>query len=402
MKNWPVKKLSDVCEISAGGSAPQGEKFFKNGKFPFFRTYDIGQIHLSKNFSEVRDYLNEEGAKKLKLYKKGTILFPKSGASIFSNHRVIMGCDGYVSSHLATISSGEKIKTKFVFFFLLLVDAKKMVSNSSYPSLKISDIGNIEIPVPPLETQKKIVAKIEELMDKINQAKQLRTQAQQDASHLLPAALHQIFGIQAEKESWKERDLGELFDITSSKRVFKHEWKNSGVPFYRAREIVNLSKGESFKTPIFISEHLYKKYKNKYGAPKAGDILVTGVGTLGVSYVVDENDKFYFKDGNIIWFKKKEDVSSVYVNYFFKSPNLKERIESNSAGATVKTFTIQTAKKTKIPLPPTQEQKEIVKYLDSLSEKTRQIQDLQSQTATELNDLEQSILHKAFKGELIE
>lgn len=384
--NWRTKKIGEICDILDSKRKPVTQKDRQAGPYPYYGA------------TGVLDYVNEY------IFDEDLVLVGEDGADWGAGAKTAYKVSGkyWINNHAHVIRPDRSILLdSWLVFYLNFSDLSNYITGATVKKLNQAKLKNIEIPVPPLETQKKIVTKIEELMDKINQAKQIRTQAQQNASYLLPVALHQIFGIQAEKESWKERDLGELFDITSSKRVFKHEWKNSGVPFYRAREIVNLSKGESFKTPIFISEHLYKKYKNKYGAPKAGDILVTGVGTLGVSYVVDENDKFYFKDGNIIWFKKKEDVSSVYVNYFFKSPNLKERIESNSAGATVKTFTIQTAKKTKIPLPPTQEQKEIVKYLDSLSEKTRYIQDLQSQTATELNDLERSILHKAFKGELI-
>ena len=87
--NWQTKKLGEVCDISAGNSAPQKKEFFKNGKFPFFRTADVGKVHISNNLTVAKDYLNKNGIKGLKLFKKGTILLPKSGASTFLNHRVI-------------------------------------------------------------------------------------------------------------------------------------------------------------------------------------------------------------------------------------------------------------------------------------------------------------------------
>ena len=177
MSNWPTKKLAEVCGISAGGSAPQVEKFFKNGTYPFFRTSDVGAVHLSDNLCKVRDYLNDKGIKKLNLFRKGTILFPKSGASTFLNHRVIIGCDGYVASHLATISAGEKIDSGFLYYFLILIDAKDIAPNSSYPSLRISDIAKIEIPLPPIGEQKKIVARLEGLLAGIKEAERLRAEA---------------------------------------------------------------------------------------------------------------------------------------------------------------------------------------------------------------------------------
>lgn len=162
---------------------------------------------------------------------------------------------------------------------------------------------------------------------------------------------------------WQMEKLGDLFDITSSKRVFKAEWKREGVPFYRAREIVKLAKQGFVDNELFISENMFNRYAAKYGIPVEGDIMVTGVGTLGICYVVQASDRFYFKDGNIIWLKKKSGVDSHFVEYAFKSDFLRKQI-GNSAGATVGTFTIIKAKNTNIPLPPLPEQQRIVGILD--------------------------------------
>jgi type I restriction enzyme S subunit len=91
--------------------------------------------------------------------------------------------------------------------------------------------------------------------------------------------------------------------------------------------------------------------------------MVTGVGTLGICHVVQKRDKFYFKDGNIIWLKKKSEADSRFVEYAFKSDFLREQID-DSVGATVGTFTIIKAKNTLIPIPPLSEQQRIVGILD--------------------------------------
>lgn len=166
------------------------------------------------------------------------------------------------------------------------------------------------------------------------------------------------------KKGWEIKLMSELFDITSSKRVFKADWKRKGVPFYRAREIVKLAENGTVNNELFISEDMYKEYSSKYGIPREGDIMITGVGTIGICYLVKHNDKFYFKDGNIIWLKKKSTVNSRFVEYAYKSDYLKKQVTDNSMGATVGTYTIISAKQTKIPLPPLPEQKRIVKILD--------------------------------------
>jgi type I restriction enzyme S subunit len=165
------------------------------------------------------------------------------------------------------------------------------------------------------------------------------------------------------KEGWETKTLGDLFDITSSKRVFESDWKTEGVPFYRAREIVKLAKHGFVENELFISEEMFDRYSAKYGIPAEGDIMVTGVGTLGICYVVNKNDRFYFKDGNIIWLKKKTEANSRFVEYAFQSDYLRSQID-DSVGATVGTYTIIKAKSTRIPIPPLPEQQRIVGILD--------------------------------------
>jgi type I restriction enzyme S subunit len=170
------------------------------------------------------------------------------------------------------------------------------------------------------------------------------------------------------KKGWQIKKLGELFDITSSKRVFESDWKREGVPFYRAREIVKLAKQGYVDNELFISEEMYDAYSKKYGIPSPGDIMVTGVGTLGICYVAKENDRFYFKDGNIIWLKKRSEADSRFIEYAFQSDYLRKQID-DSVGATVGTYTIIKAKSTRVPIPPLAEQQRIVSILDEAFEK---------------------------------
>lgn len=171
-QKWPIVELKEVSDISSGNSAPQNKELFKNGEYPFFRTSDVGAVHISDDLITSRDKLNEAGAKGLKLLPKNTILFPKSGASTFLNHRAMLGVDGYVSSHLATIVPNEnKILPKFLFNLLKNIDAKTLTSEQNYPSLKTSEIAKIKIPLPPLEIQKDIVEQIEVKQKAIEAAK---------------------------------------------------------------------------------------------------------------------------------------------------------------------------------------------------------------------------------------
>jgi len=169
--------------------------------------------------------------------------------------------------------------------------------------------------------------------------------------------------------NWEERFIEEFFSVGSSKRVLQEDWTNNGVPFYRTRELVSLSKNEPFGSEIFISEKLFLEISEKYGIPSVGDFLVSGVGTLGICYQVKSGDKFYFKDGNVLWFKLKRGIDSTYFKFCFESDYIQKQIVKQTSISTVGTFTIQNAKKTKLWYPPVaHEQQKIASCFSSLDE----------------------------------
>ena len=165
---------------------------------------------------------------------------------------------------------------------------------------------------------------------------------------------------------WETKKVQDFFEVGSSKRVLQADWQHSGVPFYRTRELVSLNNQESFRSKIFISQQLYHELATTYGIPKKGDFLVSGVGTLGIFYQVVDDNELYFKDGNVIWFRKKEKVCSEYFGFLFQSGYVQNQIVAQAAITTVATYTIKNAKVTKLFCTTSvSEQAEIVKVLKS-------------------------------------
>jgi type I restriction enzyme S subunit len=163
--------------------------------------------------------------------------------------------------------------------------------------------------------------------------------------------------------------LGELIEITSSKRIHAEDYVEYGVPFYRSKEIIQLSKGEKITEVLHISKEHYNKIKSRFPIPKNGDILLTSVGTIGIPYYV-QDENFYFKDGNLTWFRNfSEKVNSKYLLFWMQSNFFKSQISNNNIGAVQKALTIDFLKKFNIQLPNLNEQKKITSTLTSIISK---------------------------------
>lgn len=164
-------------------------------------------------------------------------------------------------------------------------------------------------------------------------------------------------------KDWDIVALGTKCEITSSKRVFESEWEKHGIPFLRTRDIASFHAGEEQKDKLFISEKTYREKTAVSGEPHKGDLLVTGVGTIGLPYLVPSDDKMYFKDGNILWIKKSDAFVPEYLFLQFLSKETIEQIQGSSGFTTVGTFTIKNAKKLSMPMPCTKEQRAIAETL---------------------------------------
>ena len=156
-------------------------------------------------------------------------------------------------------------------------------------------------------------------------------------------------------------------EVTSVKRIHQSDWTDSGVRFLRARDIVAESKKENVSEPLFISQEKYDEYSAVSGKVKKGDLLVTGVGTIGVPMLINSEEPLYFKDGNIIWFKNENVIDGRFFYYSFNGLNIQKFIKESAGLGTVGTYTIENGKKTPINLPPKKdEQAKIGEYFFNL------------------------------------
>lgn len=191
---------------------------------------------------------------------------------------------------------------------------------------------------------------------------------------------------------WERRKLGDIMNVTSVKRIHQSDWTDSGVRFLRARDIVAASKNEEPDDYLYISKEKYDEYSLVSGKVAIGDLLVSGVGTIGVPYLIRNSEPLYFKDGNIIWFQNGTKIDGDFLFYSFSGKAIQTFINESAGIGTVGTYTIENGKKTPIYLPKEKEQQQIGAYFRHLDT----LITLQQRKCESLKHIKAALLQKMF------
>lgn len=160
--------------------------------------------------------------------------------------------------------------------------------------------------------------------------------------------------------------MGDTMNVTSVKRIHQSDWTDSGIRFLRARDIVAAAKGEEPSDVLYISKEKYDEYSALSGKVSVDDLLVTGVGTIGIPYLISNSEPLYFKDGNIIWFQNSGKINGKFLYYSFTGTQIQNFIHDSAGIGTVGTYTIDSGKKTPILLPKMEEQKKLGAFFAEL------------------------------------
>ena len=415
--SWEWVRLGEVGNYIQRGRSPKYDK--KNKSHPIISQKCVQWENI---YLKDAKYITKTFFDKLEDYRfvqENDVLWNSTGTGTVGRLNIVkQNLDHIpVDSHVTLIRMNKQVNPDYIYYYLRSPEIQDnlndyLTGTTKQKELGLTNILKVKIPLPPLSEQSRIAAKIAQLFALLRKVESSTPQyaelqtllkskvldlamrgklVKQDpndepASVLLEKIKAEKAELVKEKkikkskplppitdeekpfdipDNWEWVRVGAIFDITSSKRVMKSEWRNEGVPFYRAREIVSIKNHRALKDPIFISEETYKEKAEVSGRPKIDDILLTGVGTLGVPYVVSDNKEFYFKDGNIIWLRNIGKINSYYISNYIQSPYM-TKIINNGRGTTVATLTIVRARNLLVPLPPLMEQTRIVNKINKL------------------------------------
>ena len=195
-------------------------------------------------------------------------------------------------------------------------------------------------------------------------------------------------------KAWSEYKLGDLLDITSASRVHKNEWTSSGVPFFRSSDVVSDYKGKK-NEKAFISFKLYQELSKKSGSVQKNDILVTGGGSIGIPYLIKNDEPLYFKDADLLWLKNGSIINGYFLYTFFSTLGFKDYVNSITHIGTISHYTVVQAKSTPINLPEKKEQNKVGDYLSNVDKLIA----LNQNKYNQLVNLKKAMLEKMFPRE---
>ena len=250
------------------------------------------------------------------------------------------------------------------------------------------DFDGTTIPYPPIEKQAEIadhLRRITSLIDR--QTEQLLLLDQ-----LVKSRFIELFGDPLiEDDRYPRVPLGSLAEVGSSKRIFEKEYVSEGIPFYRTKEIVELSKGNRITTELFITKERYDEIRNEYGVPQKGDLLISAVGTIGVIWIVDGKNDFYFKDGNLLRVSATEKFVPEYLKYLLEALISAYKSEMSS-GTAYAALTILALKEMMVYDVPHAEQEQFAAFVEQTDKSKLAVQ----KGLQELEILKKSLMQQYF------
>jgi type I restriction enzyme S subunit len=260
--------------------------------------------------------------------------------------------------------------------------------------LSLKRIPEVVVPLPPLDEQRRIVARIEALAARVNQALELRRQAMEEVQIFWKSSLNDKF-------QSKSKSLFTLEDVCAAIIDNLHstpKYDGNNYPCVRSQDIgwgtVN------YATALRVSDEEFNQRTSR-GEPQTGDIIFVREGDVGRCAIVDGSQRFCLGQRVMMLRPNPIIVIAKYLMYQLISPPiLEEQLRESMTGTTSRHLNIGKFRQIKFVIPPLDEQRRIVAYLDDLQSRVDALRRLQAESQRELEALLPSILDRAFKGEL--
>ncbi|EPO0090712.1 restriction endonuclease subunit S [Campylobacter jejuni] len=388
-QGWEWKSLGEIFNIERGGS-PRPIKKFLTDKEDGINWIKIGDIKNQKYLYKTEEKIIQEGLKKSKLVIEGDLLV--SNSMSFGKPVIVKLQKGAI--HDGWLLLKEKINLNKEYFYYLFSSnfmysfLSYQASGSTVKNLNIDKLKQIEIPLPPLKEQERIVGILDENFAKIDESIKILEQNLLNLDELMQSALQKAFNPLKDNakenyklpQSWEWKSLEEISENISAggdkpKNCTESKTAKNQIPVYANGVNNNGLVGYTDKATIIKPS-----------------LTISARGTIGFVCIRKEP---YFPIVRLISLIPCENILCLHYLYFCLNFFI-----AKGEGSSIPQLTIPKFKSLQIPLPPLKEQEQIAKHLDFVFEKTKALKELYTKELKDYEELKQSLLNKAFKGEL--
>jgi len=397
-QSWGIKTLGEVCEIMNGGTPDTTEPKFWDGDNLWITPKDMGKLESIYVDNTLRK-ITDEGLKNssAKILPVNSIILssraPIGHLAINTNPMSTnQGCKGLVPRN--------GISALYLYYFLSKsVDLlNSLGTGATFKELSSSKLGTVEIPLPPLPEQQRIVAILDDAFEAIATAKTNAEQNLKNTKELFASYLHGVF--ENKGKDWQEKTLQEIVDerCTLSYGIVQpgEEFPN-GIPVIRPTDLI--SKFISLKGLKLIDPRLAQSYKRT--TLMGNELLLCVRGNTGVISIATSELKSANVTRGIVPICFKPHILKLEFGYYqFISDFIMKQIKGKTYGAALMQINIGDLRKVTILIPSLSEQQTIVTKLDALSAETKRLEAIYQQKIADLEELKKSILQMAFNGEL--
>ena len=388
-EGWKESTVGDVCLVVAGQS-PKGEYYNKEGKgTPFYQgKKDFGDKYLGKPTTWTTGIT--------KIAYKGDILMSVRapvGPVNISTDEICIG------RGLAAIRPIKGINRDFLFYYFLFIQSELIGNDGAvFNSINKSQIEQIGLPIPPLDEQQGIVQKLDAAFAAIDQAIANTEKNLENVKNLSDIIIEKIFSERVKNNQQTTLDsCCTLVRGPFGGSLKKSYFVEDGYAVYEQSHAIY---GDFSNVRYFISDQKYSEMKRF--TVNSNDLIMSCSGTMGKVSIIPENHKPGIINQALLKISPNSTLLlSKYLKYWMESNDFQNKIMENSYGAAIKNVaSVKVLKEIRFPLPSILEQKEIIYLVEENFIMIDILLNKYSKKLSDLQELKQSILQKAFQGEL--
>lgn len=399
MKNdWEIKKLGEVCEINIGRTPERGNfKMWDKEKKTENVWLSIADLNNTEKgyISDSTEYVSDNAVPKMKLVKANTLLM---SFKLTIGRCAITKRDLFTNEAIAALPILDKnLDLFFLKYYLENFDWAKLTEGDvkvKGKTLNKEKLKEVPITLPPLEEQKRIVKILDEKFAMLETVKANAKANLQNAKDLFQSQLTKAFS----NTTWEKKRLGDCTSIIGDGLHGTPKYDENGNYYFINGS--NLTITDIVFTPETkrVNETEYQKYKVELNENTV--FLSINGSTLGKRTAFYNNEPVILGKSACYINVKSNTLNKYFLRHFLSSDIFQEYAWKEKTGAAIPNLGLKAMRDLKIPLPPLSEQKRIVEQLDSLSEKTKALQDIYKKILLDCDELKQAFLQKAFEGEL--